>query len=164
MKTRTLVALSLALPLAALAPFALSSQDPPAATSVEALDWLAGGWELEQDGAQVEEHWIAPKGGCLLGVGRTITQGKTVFFEFLRIEQRKDGLFYVAHPAARSPGTDFVLTSAKDGAWTFENPGHDFPKLIRYTREANGGLTAHLEAVEHGQPAAQDFHYTRIER
>jgi hypothetical protein len=134
----------------------------PAAGKLDQLAWLAGSWELEAKGAQTEEHWIAPKGGTMLGCGRTIARGKTVFFEFLRLEERADGeLYYVAHPAGRSPGTDFKLTSSTESSWTFENPAHDFPRSIRYTRNADGSATAHLEGLEGGQLAVEDFHYRR---
>ena len=54
----------------------------------------------------VEEHWTAPSGGTMLAVGRTVKKERTLFFEFLRIETRKDGLVYVAQPKGVSPGTD----------------------------------------------------------
>jgi len=159
--------LSCALVLAAGASFAVFAQDAPKPEppALADLAWLAGTWQMERDGTLVEEHWIPPKAGTMLACGRTIARDKTVFFEFLRIEQRKDGsIYYVAHPAARSPGTDFKLTSAANGAWTFENPEHDFPRLIRYSKHADGGLSAHLEGVERGAPATEDFHYRRAEK
>ncbi len=48
----------------------------------------------------------------MMGVSRTVAGDKTVEFEYLRIEQRADGIYYVAHPKARCPGTDFKLTRA----------------------------------------------------
>ena len=48
----------------------------------------------------------------MLGMSRTVAGDKTVEFEYLRIEQRADGIYYVAHPKARCPGTDFKLMRA----------------------------------------------------
>lgn len=145
----------------------LATQAEPAAApaKLDQLAWLAGAWVQDDGRARVEEHWIEPAGGLMLGCGRTIRDGKATAFEFLRIEQRQDGeVFYVAHPGARSPDTEFRLTSVRDGAWTFENPAHDFPRLIRYTREKGGGLSAHLEGLERGQAAHLDVHYARPAR
>ena len=149
---------------------ALACASPAAApadgsSGLDQLAWLAGPWEQDDGGVLVEEHWIAPKGGVMLGCGRTLEQGQAVAFEFLRLEERAGGtLVYVAHPLARSPGTEFTLTSSDSSSWTFENPEHDFPKLIRYTREPDGRATAHLEGLEHGRAAQLDLHYRRPAR
>ena len=97
---------------------------------------------------QIEEHWTAPGGGSLMGLSRTVAGEKTVEFEYLRIEQRADGVFYVAHPKARCPGTDFKLSVASANEAVFENPQHDFPKRIIYRRTAEDTLTATIDGGE----------------
>src|ERR1044072_4949598 len=46
-----------------------------------------GGWAAARAGAEAgsEDHWLAPAGGSLLGVGRTVVGGKTVAYEFMQI-------------------------------------------------------------------------------
>ena len=129
---------------------------PPAA--IEALGWLAGAWETRMGEASIEEHWIAPAGGTMFGVSRTVVKGKTVAFEFLRIETRPEALVYVAQPNGR-PGTDFTLTRLSPGSAVFENPGHDHPKVIRYRRDPEGTLTAEVEGHEKGKPLRQQFRF-----
>jgi len=112
------------------------------------LSWIAGDWQTAPGGrSQIEEHWTAAAGESMMGVSRTIAGDKTVEFEYLRIEQRADGIYYVAHPKARCPGTDFKLTRASTTEAVFENPQHDFPKRIIY-RKTDGGLTASIDAGE----------------
>ena len=76
----------------------------------------------------------------MLGVGRTLRNRSMVSFEFLCIAERQGGLVYTAMPNARTPATDFMSTTVSAGSVTFENPTHDFPKLIRYARLADGSL------------------------
>jgi hypothetical protein len=45
---------------------------------------------------------------------------------------------YVAMPEGRSTPTFFTLTGITDGSAVFENLAHDYPKMIRYTRSADG--------------------------
>lgn len=112
------------------------------------LSWIAGDWQTAPGGRrQIEEHWTAVAGGSMMGISRTIAGDKTVEFEYLRIEQRADGIYYVAHPKARCPGTDFKLTRASANEAVFENPQHDFPKRIIY-RKTDDGLTASIDAGE----------------
>ena len=116
--------------------------------TISDLSWIAGDWQTAPGGRrQIEEHWTAVAGGSMMGVGRTIAGDKTVEFEYLRIEQRADGIYYVAHPKARCPGTDFKLTRASATEAVFENPQHDFPKRIIY-RKTDDGLTASIDAGE----------------
>lgn len=120
----------------------------PGATGIAALAWMAGDWQTASGPRQVDEHWTAPSGGSMLGMSRTVANGATKEFEYLRIVERADGVFYVAHPGARSPGTEFKLTRSSDGEAVFENPRHDFPKRIAYRRGADGGLTAIVDGGE----------------
>jgi hypothetical protein len=76
------------------------------------------------------------------------------------IEQRADGIYYVAHPKARCPGTDFKLTRVSGSEVVFENPEHDFPKRIIYRKTADDGLTASIDAGEGTK--SMSFAYRRI--
>ena len=84
----------------------------------------------------------------MMGMSRTIAGDKTVEFEYLRIEQRESGIYYVAHPKARCPGTDFKLMRVSSSEAVFENPEHDFPKRIIYRKTAADALTASIDAGE----------------
>ena len=113
------------------------------------IAWMAGDWQTAPGGRrQIEEHWTQVAGGSMMGVSRTVAGDKTVEFEYLRIEQRADGIFYVAHPKARCPGTDFKLTKASASEAVFENPQHDFPKRIIYRKGADDSLTASIDGGE----------------
>jgi hypothetical protein len=91
---------------------------------------------------------MQPAGGTMLGMSRTVASDKTVEFEYLRLEKRGNDIYYVAHPKARSPGTDFKLTRLTAQEAVFENPQHDFPKRIIYRKYADGSLTASIDGGE----------------
>ena len=113
-------------------------------SKIEDLAWMSGDWETTSGPMQIEEHWTRVAGGSMIGMGRTIAKGKTVFFEYLRIESRTDGIYYVAHPKAR-PGTDFKLVRVEGQSAVFENLAHDFPKRLIYRKNADGSLTTRVE-------------------
>lgn len=123
----------------------LSPQTP----GIADLAWISGDWQTALGGrAQIEEHWTSVAGGSMMGMSRTVAGDKTVEFEYLRIEQRTDGVYYVAHPKARCPGTDFKLTKASANEAVFENPQHDFPKRIIYRKSGDDSLTASIDGGE----------------
>ena len=151
-------ALAALLALAALSlAFARQAAEGGAKPAIRQLAWIAGGWVQDSPKARTEEHWTDVAGNMMLGVGRTIVGGKTVFFEFLRIEERADGIYYVAQPKGR-PGTDFRLTRLEGQEAVFENPAHDFPKRIVYRRNADGSITARVDGGAES-PKAEEFHY-----
>ena len=39
----------------------------------------------------------------------------------------------------------------------FENPGHDFPKKISYTKITNDSLVAEISGQQQGKPASEKF-------
>jgi Domain of unknown function (DUF6265) len=130
---------------------------------IEDLAWLSGDWESAPGKMQNEEHWTKAAGGSMIGMSRTLAGGKTVFFEYLRIEARGADIYYVAHPKARNPGTEFKLVRLGAQEATFENTAHDFPKRIIYRKNADGGLTARIEGDGTEKEKPQEFHYRPIQ-
>jgi hypothetical protein len=127
--------------------------------SLSGLQWLSGSWKLEANGKLIEEHWTKPAGGTMIGMSRTVANGKTVAFEFLRIEQRGDNVVYVAQPQG-APPTEFPLVQSTASELAFANPQHDFPQRIRYRRNQDGSVTARIEDAS-GKKGV-DFNYVRF--
>jgi hypothetical protein len=95
-------------------------------------------------------------------LSRTVAGGRTTSFEFVRIEARPDGIFYVAQPGGRPP-VDFRLASESPNELVFVNPGHaDHLKKIIYRREADGRLTARVEGENNGKAFVEDYPYQRF--
>lgn len=137
---------------------AIAQERPvPARATVSAVEWLGHDWHSAGGSMVFEERWTPPAGGVMLGVARTLKGDRMVAFEFLRIVERDGGLVYIAQPDGRPP-TEFVLTAASPNQVTFENPAHDFPKVIRYTLKEGGTLEAQ---VSDGAQKKQTFVFTR---
>lgn len=101
------------------------------ATFLMLLGLLTGTWEAVSGDTVMVETWGVPRADVLLGTGQTIRGETTVGFEYLRIVQRDDGLFYIAQPQGGAP-TEFGLVESDEGLFVFENPGHDHPRRITY--------------------------------
>ena len=123
---------------------------PRTKASIGQVAWISGVWTGGANVTTIEERWTPSGGGVMIGISRTIRDGNPAGFEFLCIVERDGGLTYQAMPNGRQPATDFVLTKIDADNAVFENPSHDFPKMIRYTRTADG-----LEAVVSGDPGSK---------
>ena len=130
-----------------------------AAPAIGDVAWIAGCWETTRNGRHVVENWTAPEGGTMMGVSRTVDNGRTKEWEFLIIREGAKGLEYVAKPSGQ-PEATFTSTSVSATEVVFENPAHDFPKKIHYRRDGNT-LVAAIEGPMNGQTRRIEFPYTR---
>ena len=131
-----------------------------AQTDVHSLGWLAGCWEMRPaPGLSIEEQWTKPAGNTLLGMGRTIKGGKTVFTEFLRISIENGKLTYTARIGTKGV-TEFPLLRMTADEVVFENPTHDFPQRVLY-RKSGQSIVARIEGMDKGKERHEDFPYTR---
>ena len=122
---------------------------------------LAGIWEATRGDRVIEEHWTRPSSNAMIGMSRTISDGRTTEFEFLAIEKRDADLFYVPQPGGRPP-VAFKLTSSAEGRFVFENTaGADRVTRIQYRRDGEDGLDARVEGVENGRPFVLEYRYKR---
>lgn len=118
----------------------------PALAAEPGLDWLAGRWCGGEAGLSIEESWLTPRGGELLGLSRTIKGERVVAFEFLRIASVEGVPTYFAQPGGRPP-TAFARSAGGEHWVRFENPAHDFPQRIEYRRD---GDSLHAEIAGPG--------------
>jgi len=125
------------------------------------LGFMAGCWRLSANGRTIDEHWLAPAGGSLMGVSRTVANGKTVEYEFLQIRDLPEGLTYIARPSGQAEA-QFKVASKTADEIVFENPTHDFPQRIRYKRVGADRLEARIEGTMNGKARGVDFPYARV--
>jgi Domain of unknown function (DUF6265) len=144
-----LLAVCLGLPAAALAQ---ASNTLPS--------WMAGRWCTTSANERSEEVWLAPAGGLMVGMGRTVSVARAkAQFEFLRIEMRDGVPSYLAQPQGR-PAVEFRQVQGDQRSVRFENLAHDFPKRIEYRRDGDA-LHAQISGPgKEGREFAIAFTYT----
>ncbi len=142
--------------------FSLATSGQTAATKLSELGWLAGCWEMNAKNKNlvINEQWMKPAGGMMVGSGRTVKSGKVADYEFLRIVEEADGIFYVSKPTGNKYETRFKLTKVSPTELLFDNPTHDFPQRIIY-KLAGDRLTARIEGSMNGKSSGIDFPYVR---
>lgn len=148
----------LVLGIAALAAWAWPSESPDA--RVTQVAWLAGCWELSAGGRVVEEQWTRPRGGLMLGIGRTVRGDSLVEYEQVRIFERGGLLVYGANPSGQTPA-EFESTLLSDSAVTFENSSHDFPQRVMYRQPTADSLVGRVEGMSRGKLRGVEFRYAR---
>ena len=139
------------------------------AASLVALAWLEGCWRGTVNQREYREQWMPLRGGLLVGVSQTVAQGKTQGYEYLRVESRPDGIYYVASPSGRKE-TAFRLAERtvdrtgdrNDEIFTFVNAAPEFPQKITYRRASEGWLYAAVEGKIDGADKLVTYPMRRI--
>ena len=117
----TMAAAALALLVAADAPPALP-------------EWMAGCWVETRGEKWFEECWTAPRGGMLMGSGRSGERELLASWESMQIVLEPDSLAFYGAPRGEGR-TRFELQRGGGEGLTFINAAHDFPQRVRYWRE-----------------------------
>ena len=154
----TLAAVPIAV-LLARSPIALAQA---ANTPAERLAWMAGCWESRAPGRLVEEYWMRPNGGMLIGMSRTVVRDTLREHEALLIRRVGDRLVYDATPSGQKQ-TLFPAVYVTGDSAMFELPEHDFPQRIGYVRRGADSLVAWIEGTMNGKVRRIPYAYTRAE-
>lgn len=131
------------------------------AQQVTTLGWMAGCWRELDAGVMVEELWLAPAGGTMIGMSRTIEGDSTRSTEQMVIRPAvSGGLVFEASPFGQAPGA-FLAATVTDTLVIFENLTHDFPQQIRYSRLPGDSLLATISGTVRERLRTITFRYSR---
>jgi hypothetical protein len=136
-----------------------STEAETVSNPVDTLAWLAGCWKHEEPGFRRDEQWMRPSGGTMIGMSRSVSDGRTVEHEYLRIEVREGRLAYVAMPSGQAEAA-FLQSDITDRMVVFEAPGHDFPQRITYERLSPRSILAWIEGDVEGVSRVVEFPMT----
>ena len=107
--------------------------------------WLTGYWEGEGMGGRIEDIWMPPSAGVMLGAFRLVRRdGKPGFYELFAIEEQGESLRFVAkhfHP-------DWVGWEEKDKYISLALTRASATELafggVVFRKEADGGMAVDL--------------------
>jgi hypothetical protein len=95
----------------------------------------------------------------MIGVGRTIRDGKLTTYEMVVLREQEDRLEYEAHPSGQ-PAATFLSTRISASELVFENPAHDFPQQVGYRLDGDA-LFAWISGTQNGKDRRIEFAYKR---
>jgi hypothetical protein len=142
--------------MVALAVWAVWSPGAAPNSPLADLAWLAGCWVGSSAGTTVEEQWMRPAGGMMLGMSRTVSGDSVRTWETMQIREEGGRLVFTARPSGQ-PEASFGSTEITATGVVFENAAHDFPQRVIYRRAGADSLQARIEGMRGGRPRGMDF-------
>lgn len=127
---------------------------------LEKTNWLLHIWENNTSDGVFSEKWIQKNDSTFYGESYFIANQDTLFAETLQMIQRDTNvvlIITVPNQNEEKPVT-FNLTSVTEKEFVFENPTHDFPKMIRYTLVNQDSIYAEIS----GDGKKQGFPFKKV--
>lgn len=138
---------------------------PPAIGPLAPLSFLTGCWWGDVNKHEFREYWHPLRGDMMIGVSRIALPERVTSFDYLRIEQRPDGIYYVAVPKGRSESAFKLTSSSKEGSdeiFKFTTGGTGFPTSITYRRGGDGWLYVEVAGVAQGKDHKVTYPFRRV--
>jgi hypothetical protein len=167
MSTTRSAAITAVLIVVLIAPGALvfaSGTPQSQAPGLDAFAWLEGEWERTTSRGLSVERWTRLADGSLTGESVTLPTegGDEVHGEALQLAAMGDAIFYIARPRQNEYPTGFKLVELTAQRAVFDNPNHDFPQRITYSRTGDDAFTVTITGPgDDGASQEIDFHFVR---
>ena len=126
---------------------------------LENANWFIGRWENATPEMTFTEIWKKANDSTYTAESFVLVSKDTVFYESVDLLQKNDSLFYTV--SVRNQNNEkpvsFYLTNATESELVFENPKHDFPNKITYTKITNDSLVASISGLKDGKLSNETF-------
>lgn len=131
---------------------------------IKKAEWLIGTWENKTPKGSVYETWNKISDTEFAGKSYIVKEKDTIVFENIRLVQEQDGLFYIPIVKNQNGGLPvrFATKTISETQLVFENPQHDFPQIISYTKITSDSLIAEISGTKNGQERRQIFSMKRV--
>lgn len=133
-------------------------------SKVREAEWLIGTWKNKTPKGTIFETWSRTSDSELSGKSYVVKEKDTIVFETIRLVREQEGLFYIPIVRDQNNGASirFEARTVSETQLIFENPQHDFPQNISYTRISPDSLKAEISGTRNGKTRKQIFPMERV--
>lgn len=133
-------------------------------SGLKKAEWLIGTWENKTAKGSIFETWNKISDNEFSGKSYLVKEKDTVVFETIQVVQEQDLLFYIPLVKNQNNGLPvrFTGNTISETQLIFENPQHDFPQKISYTKFKSDSLVAEISGIQNGQQRKQTFIMKRV--
>ncbi|MBA4275496.1 DUF6265 family protein [Flavobacterium sp.] len=136
-----------------------SCQKSKQVSKIVGNDWLLGQWENKSDEGNLLEIWEKKNDSIYFGESYFIKGKDTLHFEKIELQQKGENLLYVTTIKGQNndkPVT-FVHNDTIEKQLVFENPKHDFPQKIAYSKITKDSIVIQISGIQQGKPSSERF-------
>jgi hypothetical protein len=127
-------------------------------------NWFLGSWQNKTSDGDFTEIWKQKNDSVYIGVSYVIVKTDTVFYESISLEQKNKKWNYIVSVKNQNneQPVSFEMTSMTPNQLVFENPSHDFPSKITYTKITQDSMVAKISGILKGKDQTEYFPMKRF--
>jgi len=125
---------------------------------VEAIRWIAGSWNTLKDGHEVEEIWMEPKDGVVMGITRWRKESTTRREEYMRIGDYQGTMSLALQHGFGTPLDVYPAIEMSDHQALFGRPDDTRQIRIRY-KPTDRGIFCSITGMRDGNPFKTEFDF-----
>jgi NADPH:quinone reductase-like Zn-dependent oxidoreductase len=136
-------------------------------SELDTISWLLSKWEMQTPEGIIIEEWTAITDSSWRGVSYMFTPaGDTPFRESIRLINKAGTLYYIPTVSDQNAGQEVIFKqkALSSTEVTFENPNHDFPQTITYTKASDTTVMAQLLGTQNAKTRIETFPYKKVGR
>jgi len=132
--------------------------------SFQDAEWLIGNWGNTLPDGSFIEKWTKENDTVYKAESYFIANNDTLFAEYVTLGKVNDTITYtVTVPDQNNEQpVGFKLTSMSANKMVFENPQHDYPNKIEYTKVTADSIIAVIYGLKKGKQASETFAMARL--
>lgn len=133
-------------------------------TQEKVFKWLEGDWAMQRKNGTLIESWELVNDSTLKGSSFVLSNnGEKRTLEDLQLVRRNNSWTYISTVSNQNNNQPvlFLLTSFSQEGFVAENPSHDYPKRIRYTRIGTDSIHAVIDGGPEAPQKKSDYYYSR---
>lgn len=133
------------------------------ATNLNKAKWFLGSWHNTTKQGKMIEFWVKANDSVYQGESYFIVGKDTVFAEHMQLEEVHGKMAYIVTIPNQNQeqSVRFEMTNITEKCIIFENPKHDFPNKIMYSKITNDSIVAVIYGVKDGKSASETFAMAR---
>lgn len=126
---------------------------------IKSADWLIGNWENKNPDGVLTENWQKLNDSTFSAASYFLKGKDTLHIETIILAQKGETLTYFATVKGQNDNQPVAFSSTleSDKQLVFENPKHDYPQKIMYTKGENNTLTAEISGQLEGKLTTERF-------
>lgn len=131
---------------------------------IQKAEWLIGTWENKTQKGSIYETWTKSGHNEFSGKSYSVKDKDTIVFENIRLVQENKKLFYIPTVKNQNDGLPvrFAAKAISENQLVFENPEHDFPQIITYTKITSDSLISEISGTKNGRERKHTFPMKRM--
>ena len=136
-----------------------SCQKSKQVSKIVGNDCLLGQWENKSDEGNLLEIWEKKNDSIYVGESYFIKGKDTLHSEKIELQQKGENLLYVSTIKGQNndkPVT-FIHNDTIEKQLVFENPKHDFPQKIAYSKITKDSIVIQISGIQQGKPSSERF-------